>query len=471
LADVSGVGAEGEKEGLRKELRKVRAAYWEAEVLSGHGAHLVPQLYEHGNAQPYDEHRIRLLMRAYCQAGNPARAVDVYETLTRNLNRRYGREPDGETQELFEQIRNQESATTAEGGSMPHDEPDEPKGQTNNYGATFSPPFSTPGSANVHGRVFGAENNTLNFRAQGVPVPVPLSEAVPDGWQGGADVDVGDRTYLLHTPYLNERHSADQAVVYREARALRRKPERTARRPEYVWLRQIGMRADTSEARDAVKALFDEHGLLTELDRTPGLPRPAGEPRRAPDGRTTTLAVLWPSTPSGGNPCPGLDTMIDPGRGPLDPFPAYDLLQGLAGLCDALLRLHRLGIAHRGLTPAGVLAVDRGRLALRDLGLAARPFRNGEGGCDHQAPEQRTGAGRPAGPHTDVYRLAAVAYHVMTGSPPDSRAPLPVAGQIVPDLPERFGRTLDAALAADPAERPGMAALGAAFQDARKSMR
>ncbi|MFG2018931.1 BTAD domain-containing putative transcriptional regulator [Actinomadura geliboluensis] len=470
LADVSGVWAEGEKESLRKEFRKVLTAYWEAEVLSGNGAHLVPELREHSNAQPCDEHRIRLLMRAYCQAGNPAKAIDVYETLTRNLKKRYQREPGRETKELFEQIRNQESATAAEGAAMPHDEPDEPKGQTNNYGATFNQPFSITGSANVQGLVFGGENVSLNFGDQGALVPVPRSEAVPDGWQGGADVDVGDRTYLLHTPYLDERHSPDQAVVYREARALRREPERTGRRPEYVWLRQVSMRADTPEAHDAVKALSDEHGLLTELDRTPGLPRPAGEPRRAPDGRTT-LAVTWPSTPADGAPCPGIDTMIDPGGGPLDPFQVYGLLQGLAGLCDVLVRLHRLGVAHRELTPAAVLAVDRGRLALRDLGLAARPFRNGEGGSDHQAPEQRTGAGRPAGPHTDVYRLAAVAYHLMTGSPPDSRAPLPVAGQVLPDLPERFGCTLDAALAADPAERPGMAALGAAFQNARKSMR
>lgn len=478
LANLTGSWATAVKRDLLNERCAVLTTYLEAEFQMGNGGRFVEHLRDLWRFDRSDQRRFRLLLRAYCLVDMRLKAIQEYENFERHVRTVKGQEIDRATEQLYQRIRDQDPeivtppAEHSEGASMPPPkEPEDPKGQTNNYGATFNQSFSIAGSANVQGLVFGGENVNLNFGDQGALVPVPRSEAVPDGWQGGTDVDIGDRTYLLHTPYLDERHSADQAVVYREARALRRGSERTGRMPEYVWLRQISMRADTPEAHGAVKALFDEHGLLTGLDRTPGLPRPADKPRRAPDGFTATLAVTWPSTSSDGTPCPGLDTMIDPGGGPLDSFRVYDLLQGFAGLCDVLVRLHRLGVAHRELTPAGVLAVDRGRLHLRDLGLAARPFRNGEGGSDHQAPEQRTGAGRTAGPHTDVYRLAAVAYHLMTGSPPDSRAPLPVAGQILPDLPERFGRTLDAALAADPTERPGMAALRAAFQDARTSMR
>lgn len=478
LANLTGSWATAEKRDLLNERSAMVTTYLEAEFKLGNGGRFVEHLRDLWRFDRSDQRRFRLLLRAYCLADMRLRAIQEYENFERYVRTAKGQEIDRATEQLYQRIRDQDpeivtpSAEHSERASMPSPkEPEDPKEQTNNYGATFNQPFSIAGSANVQGLVFGGENVSLNFGDQGALVPVPRSETVPDGWQGGADVDVGDRTYLLHTPYLCERRSADQAVVYREARALRHEAERTGRSPEYVWLRQVGIRAETPEAQDAFKALFDEHGLLTELDRAPGFPRPAGEPRRAPDGRTATLAVTWPSTSFDGTPCPGLDTMIDPGGGPLDPFQVYGLLHGLAGLCEALVRLHRLDVAHRQLTPAAVLAVDRGRLALRDLGLAARPFRNGEGDADHQAPEQRTGAGRPAGPHTDVYRLAAVTYHLMTGSPPDSRAPLPVAGQVLPDLPERFGRTLDAALAADPAERPGMAALGAAFQNARKSMR
>ncbi|MGH3241034.1 MAG: protein kinase domain-containing protein, partial [Spirillospora sp.] len=252
-----------------------------------------------------------------------------------------------------------------------------------------------------------------------------------------------------------------------------REPGPGARRPgqspEYVWLRQIGLREDTPEGEEALKALSAEHDLLAELGGcVPGLPRPRQAPEVHPGGRTATLVVTWPSSRSG-TPCPALDTMIEPGGGPMDPFRMFGLLGGLAEVCKTLTGLHGRGIAHRGLTPSGIILLDHGSLALRDLGLAARPCRANEGASDHQAPEQRQRQGRAIGPHTDVYRLAALTYHVLTGGPPHSRAPLPVGGQ-VPDLPEQLGRTLDTALAADPSERPDARSLEAAFKAARKAL-
>ena len=44
------------------------------------------------------------------------------------------------------------------------------------------------------------------------------------GWQGGAEIMIGDRVYLLHDEFLGERTSADHSVLYRQARGLRLVP-------------------------------------------------------------------------------------------------------------------------------------------------------------------------------------------------------------------------------------------------------
>ena len=55
---------------------------------------------------------------------------------------------------------------------------------------------------------------------------------------------------------------------------------------------------------------------------------------------------------------------------------------------------------------------------LRDLGLAARDHEPGEGPAAYQAPEQRRGGNGRSGSHTDIYQLAAIAYHLVAGHPP-----------------------------------------------------
>ena len=48
---------------------------------------------------------------------------------------------------------------------------------------------------------------------------------------------IGDRVYLLHDEFLEERFSADHSVLYRQARGLRLDPS-GGRDDEYAWLRQ-----------------------------------------------------------------------------------------------------------------------------------------------------------------------------------------------------------------------------------------
>jgi hypothetical protein len=274
-------------------------------------------------------------------------------------------------------------------------------------------------------------------------------------WEGGAEVTIGDRVYLLHDVLLAER-THDDGTVSRRARALRTVPSTGPDR--YVWLRQVQARPAAPEGHRALAALERERNLLSRL----GAPQP-GAPRvghYVAEGHTATLALAWPASRSHG-----------PSRilAPDDPPRMFSLLGGLAGLCDTLARLHALRATHRLLTPEGILVHDDGRLSLLDLGLAGHEHTPGEGPADYQAPEQRRRSTDRPGPYTDVYQLAAVAYHLMTGRPPHPRTPLPVRGQ-AEGVPEPAGTAVDSGLVSDPGARPTVQSLGAALRAARDQL-
>ena len=282
------------------------------------------------------------------------------------------------------------------------------------------------------------------------------------GWQGGAEIMIGDRVYLLHDEFLEERSSADHSVRYRQARGLRLVP-RGGRDDEHAWLRQAHVPSARSQpspaARAALAALRGERDLLARLGSVGGLPR---DTLLVADARTPTVVLGGPPTRSGA-PCDTLSTRLD--GGPMDSWRMSRLFAGLAALCRTLAALHEGGFAHRLLTPSGIIVLDDGRLVLRDAGLAACGPEPGEGPADYQAPEQRAGdRGRP-GPATDCYQLAAVAYHLVTGHPPHPRVPLPLLAQ-APGVPDRVSTALGAALTSDPAQRPGLPALARMFRAA-----
>ncbi|MFC0038759.1 hypothetical protein [Actinomadura rayongensis] len=321
-----------------------------------------------------------------------------------------------------------------------------------------------------------------NYYGPRVIIPAGTPETVPVGWSGGADVRVGAHVYLLCDPFLRTSSSPDHSVLYREALALRvaRGPGGRRARPRgrgseaapdhrYAWLRQVRVREETAAARAELKTLAVEREYLTRLSgQIAGLPRVL-HMETEPDGRTATLAVAWPSSRKSQEPFPALETLLEPGGAAMDPFRMFDLFRGLAHLCDTLAALHTHGVAHRRLTPSGIIMCDGGRVKLRDLGLAAREPRAGEGPPDGQAPEQRHGRGARPGPKTDVYQVAALTHHLLTGRPPAVRAPLPLRRQ-APDVPDRISHVLDAALASDPDARPDAAVLGAAFRAARADL-
>ncbi|MFE0512393.1 hypothetical protein [Streptomyces sp. NPDC058964] len=300
-----------------------------------------------------------------------------------------------------------------------------------------------------------------------VPSPAPPPLRTP--WAGGQEFGTAGHRYLLHMP-TEERSTPDFSLIQHQALARRLEPATDSSASPFVWLRRTEARHPTSDAMEALDALRREHDLVDRLHgRSHGLPDRGTYERIGT--RRAVLTLPWPVSRTGG-PCGTLQSAWGTDRRrPLTSAQLADLLHRTAGLCDTLAALHRSGATHRCLTPAGVIALDDGRLVLRDLGLAGHDPRPGEGPTAYRAPEQWLGSHRPGliGAPADVYQLAALTYHLATGHPPAPAGPLPLRSHLgnVPDSLERAVRT---ALAQAPGDRPSARTLGTALRSAREDL-
>ena len=294
-------------------------------------------------------------------------------------------------------------------------------------------------------------------RPVAVPVAVPgdrtpaAGAAAPDaGWRAGAEVMAGDRLYLLHGNLLEERADPGRPAVLRQAMARQLIPAPAG--GGYAWLRQaapVSSAAGNAAVKAAREALTREHDLLGRVKGIAGVPAVL---QLAVEAGRTTLALSWPTTKHG-EPCRTLGAAFPPGV-PRDRWHLHLLLTGFRGLAATLSQLDARGVTHRNLTPDGIIVTGNGRFMLRDLGLAARPPRPGEGPPGYQAPEQGLAAGRARpGPATDVCQLGAITYHLVTGHLPAPRNPVP-ARALNPGLPEAVSDVIAAALASGPGSRP-----------------
>jgi hypothetical protein len=285
-------------------------------------------------------------------------------------------------------------------------------------------------------------------------------------WQGGSEYELGRELYLLHDPAC-ERASRDRSYVWREANAELIEPIPVAGRP-VVRLRQLQVDRHTTTADEQLAGLQAQGTLLSTLGGRAGLPRLAGE--QAEPGRLTQISAH----PDGRS----WHELFGPGPGPADPLSAAAALAAAADTAAALSVLHANGTSHRALHPAA-LFIDGPRCRLRDAGLVAIPpvIGEGSGGVDgsgvdeaavYQAPEQRRSVNL-VGPATDVYRLASIVYHTLTGHSPAPMNPLP-ARATLPELPEDIDAVLLRGLDADPSSRPDIKQLGAAFRAGRRAL-
>lgn len=101
-------------------------------------------------------------------------------------------------------------------------------------------------------------------------------------------------------------------------------------------------------------------------------------------------------------------------RGRLSPGEA---ISALAPIGTALAHVHDAGVVHGDVSPANVLFSDRGTPMLADLGVSRML---GDRRAAHTTPgyvDPGVAAGYVPSPHSDVFMLAAVAVHVLTGAP------------------------------------------------------
>lgn len=197
----------------------------------------------------------------------------------------------------------------------------------------------------------------------------------------------------------------------------------------------------------------------------------AGE---AGDGVVFLVMELGPETT--------LATVID-GR----PMPPREALEIAAQLAGALACAHELGVVHRDVKPANVLAARRGEAArvwsskLVDFGLASIRGElglttTGEllGTPSYMAPEQVEGHRTTSA--VDVYALGCVLFEMLTGKPPfvgttphvldahvSEPPPLPSTTGVA--APEWADLVVPALLAKDPTARPTAVDLARQLRD------
>jgi eukaryotic-like serine/threonine-protein kinase len=159
-------------------------------------------------------------------------------------------------------------------------------------------------------------------------------------------------------------------------------------------------------------------------------------------------------------------------RGHLDVDETVDVLRQT---CRGLDYAHRNGVVHRDVKPGNLLRSDDGVVKLADFGIARAAEQSSItqvgsvlGTAAYLAPEQARG--EEAGPPSDLYSLAVVAYQLLSGRLPyeasslselvvkqQREAPTPLE-QLNPEVPPTLAHAIEYGLEIDPRSRPTTAA-------------
>jgi eukaryotic-like serine/threonine-protein kinase len=218
----------------------------------------------------------------------------------------------------------------------------------------------------------------------------------------------------------------------------------------------------------AVKVLVDgdparqarEAALLGELDH-PHLVRlieVVHQPRRGdPAGVALVLDLL-----EGGS----LASLIAR-RGRLRPG---EVVTAIAPVAAALAHAHGNGVVHGDLSPGNIVFTAEGRPVLTDLGVARVLGETAAAEVTPAYVDPTVARGAAPGPASDVFGIAAAAFHALTGVAPWNAATpedtlriaadgrLPDLAELAPDAPPALLAVVARGLAADPHDRGSAAA-------------
>ncbi len=152
------------------------------------------------------------------------------------------------------------------------------------------------------------------------------------------------------------------------------------------------------------------------------------------------------------------------------PLPAGRLLGLLAPVCDALDLAHANGLVHQSLSSTSLL-MDGDAVFLDGFGVPGGPQESTFASswvleAHYCSPEELRG--EPLSPAANVYSVAGLMVHALTGSTPYEGAPAsqafghlteppPRPSEYVPELGIAFDEVIARAMAKDPAERPASA--------------
>jgi hypothetical protein len=198
-----------------------------------------------------------------------------------------------------------------------------------------------------------------------------------------------------------------------------------------------------------------EAALLGELDH-PHLVRlldVVHQPRRGAPARVALVLDLLPG---------GSLAALLARRGRLRPG---EVVTAIAPVAAALAHAHEHGVVHGDLSPGNIVFTAEGRPVLTDLGVARVLGEAALGEVTPAYVDPTVARGGAPGPASDVFGIAAAAFHALTGvapwnaaGPADTLAvaaagALPDLDELAPDAPAELRAVIGRGLAADPHER------------------
>jgi hypothetical protein len=203
-----------------------------------------------------------------------------------------------------------------------------------------------------------------------------------------------------------------------------------------------------------------EAALLGELDH-PHLVRlreVVHQPRRGARPRVALVLDLLPG---------GSLAALLARRGRLRPG---EVVTAIAPVAAALAHAHERGVVHGDLSPGNIVFTAEGRPVLTDLGVARVLGESAAGEVTPAYVDPTVARGGAPGPASDVFGVAAAAFHALTGVPPWNAATptdtlrvaaggaLPDLAELAPGAPPDLLAVIGRGLSPDPHERGSAAA-------------